>query len=183
MLNRLQRAAPYIVLQICVMYFYHLSTQFDYMAPAGRIGPDAWPKMILVLMGGVCVYEIVKNLLVGESFSAAGLLEKLMTDADAGAEGANQPNYPLRLWAGIGLTIVYILTIDILGFFIASSSYLALFMVIGRYYRWGVIAGTSLLGSLSIMFIFMKIVYVSLPLGTGPFLAVSTALLSVMGVH
>jgi len=183
MLNRLQRAAPYIVLQICVTYFYYLSTQLDFTAPAGRIGPDAWPKMILVLMSAACVYEIVKNLLVGKSFSAAGLLEKLMANADAGAEPANPPNYPLRLWAGIGLTIVYILTIDILGFFIASSGYLALFMVVGRYYRWRVIASTSVLGSLVIMFIFMKIVYVSLPLGTGPFLAVSTALLTVMGVH
>jgi len=183
MLSRLQRAAPYIVLQICVMYFYHLATQFDFMAPPGRIGPDAWPKMILVLMGAACVYEIVKNLLVGESFSAAGLLDKLMTDAGAGEEAANQPSYPLRLWGGIGVTIAYILLIDTLGFFIASSTYLALFMAIGGYKRWRVIVSTSVLGSLVIMFIFMKIVYVSLPLGSGPFLTVSTALLTVMGVH
>jgi putative tricarboxylic transport membrane protein len=183
MLNRLQRAAPYIVLQICVMYFYYQSTQLDFVAPAGRIGPDAWPKMILLLMSAACVYEIVKNLLLSKSFSAAGLLEKLIANADDGTGSAKQPNYTLRLWAGICLTIVYILTIDILGFFIASSSYLALFMVVGRYYRWRVIASTSVLGSLVIMFIFMKIVYVSLPLGTGPFLALSTALLSVMGVH
>lgn len=183
MLNRLLRASPYIVLQICVVYLYNVATRFDYSAPAGRIGPDAWPKLILVLMGGVCVYEIAKNLLVGESFTAAGLLDKLMKDAGAGEDGASQTSYPLRLWAGIGLTIAFILSIDKLGFFIATSAYLALFMAIGRYRRWGVIACTSLLGSLAIMFVFMRIVYVSLPLGTGPFLAISSALLAVMGVH
>ncbi len=183
MLNRLLRAAPYILLQICAIYLYNVAVRFDYTAPAGRIGPDAWPKLILVLLGAACVYEIVKNLLVGESFDAAGLLGKLMKDAGAGEDGASQASYPLRLWAGIGLTIAFILSIDTLGFFIATSAYLALFMAIGRYRRWGVIAGASLLGSLAIMFVFMKIVYVSLPLGTGPFLAVSGALLAVMGVR
>lgn len=183
MLNRLLRASPYIVLQICVMYLYSVAVRFDYTAPAGRIGPDAWPKLILVLMGAACVYEIVKNLLVGDSFTAAGLLDKLMKDAGAGEDGASQISYPLHLWAGIGLTIAYILSIDKLGFFIATSAYLALFMVIGRYRRWRVIASSSLLGSLAIMFVFMKIVYVSLPLGTGPFRAISSALLAVMGVH
>ncbi len=183
MLNRLLRASPYIVLLIGAMVFYHLATQIDYAAPAGRIGPDAWPKLILILLGAACAYGIVKSLLVRESFEAAGLLGKLMKDAGAGEEGDSQPVYPLRLWAGIGLTIVYILAISTLGFFIATSAYLALFMVIGRYRRWRVISSTSLLGTLVIMFVFMKVVYVSLPLGTGPFLTVSTALLAVMGVR
>lgn len=183
MLNRLLRASPYIVLLICAMYLYHLATQFDYTAPPGRIGPDAWPKLILVMLGAVCVCEIVKNLLVGESFTASGMLDKLMQDAGAEEEEANRPGYPLRLWAGIGLTVVYTLLMETLGFFVASSAYLALFMIIGQYTRWRVIAAASVLGSLAIMFIFMKIVYVSLPLGVGPFKVVSIALLAVMGVR
>ena len=42
---------------------------------------------------------------------------------------------------------------------------------------------SSLLGALVLMFIFMKVVYVSLPLGTEPFSAVSLWLLATMGVH
>jgi putative tricarboxylic transport membrane protein len=42
---------------------------------------------------------------------------------------------------------------------------MALFMWVGRYRRPGVIVATSLIGSLAFMFMFMKIVYVSLPLG------------------
>jgi hypothetical protein len=55
--------------------------RIDFPAAPGRIGPDFWPKSILVLLGLVCVYEIIKNLLVGETFTAAGLLEKLMKDS------------------------------------------------------------------------------------------------------
>ncbi|MCK9381832.1 MAG: tripartite tricarboxylate transporter TctB family protein [Sulfuritalea sp.] len=183
MLNRLLRAAPYIVLQIAAMYFYQLAGKIEFPATPGRIGPDFWPKSILVLLGLVCVYEIIKNLLVGESFTAAGLLEKLMKESPEGESEESLPSYPLLLAGGIGLTIVYVATIDIFGFFLATSTYLALFMAIGRYRNWAVIGAGSVLGSLLLLFVFMKLVYVSLPLGTAPFSAVSLALLSIMGVH
>lgn len=183
MLNRLRRAAPYIVLQLAAMYLYQLAGRIDYPATAGRIGPDFWPKSILVLLGLVCVYEIVKNLLVGESFTAAGLLEKLMKEnaADQGEE--DLPSFPLRLAGGIALTIAFVGSIDTFGFFLATCAYLGLFMIIGRYRRWAVIGTASLLGALLLLFIFMKLVYVSLPLGVAPFSAVSLALLSIMGVR
>ena len=183
MLNRLRRAAPYIILQLAAMYFYQLAGRIDYPATPGRIGPDFWPKAILVLLGLVCVYEIIKNLLIGDTFSAAGLLEKLMKESAADQGEEESPDHPLLLAGGMLLTIAYVATIDIFGFFLNTCAYLALFMAIGRYRRWSVIAAASLVGSLLLMFIFMKLVYVSLPLGTAPFSAVSIALLSIMGVR
>lgn len=183
MLNRLLRASPYIVLQIAAMYFYQVAGRIDFPAAPGRIGPDFWPKSILVLLGLVCVYEIIKNLLIGETFTAAGLLEKLMKDSGEVEGEEKQRSYPLILAGGIVLTIIYVLTISSLGFFLATIAYLALFMVMGRYRNWTVIAASSVLGSLLLMFIFMKVVYISLPLGTEPFSAVSLWLLATMGVH
>jgi len=71
----------------------------------------------------------------------------------------------------------------VLGFFLATAIYLAAFMLVGRYRRYGVIAVTSVVGSLVFVFVFMKIVYVSLPLGIGPFQSVSTALMALLGIH
>ena len=183
MLNRLLRAAPYIVVQIAAMYLYQVAGRIDFPAAPGRIGPDFWPKSILVLLGLVCVYEIIKNLLIGETFTAAGLLEKFMKDSGATEGEETLRGYPLILAGGIVLTVIYVLTISTLGFFLATIAYLALFMTLGRYRRWGVIAASSVLGSLVLMFIFMKVVYVSLPLGVEPFSAVSLWLLATMGVH
>jgi putative tricarboxylic transport membrane protein len=183
MLNRLLRASPYIVVQLAAMYLYQVAGRIEFPAAPGRIGPDFWPKSILVLLGLVCFYEIIKNLLVGETFTAAGLLEKLMKDSGATEGEEKLRSYPLLLVGGIVLTIIYVATIDKLGFFLATIAYLALFMVIGRYRRWRVIAISSALGSLGLMFIFMKVVYVSLPLGVEPFSAVSLLLLRIMGVH
>jgi putative tricarboxylic transport membrane protein len=56
-------------------------------------------------------------------------------------------------------------------------------MVIGRYRRYGIVAATSVVGSLAFMFVFMRIVYVSLPLGVGPFQKLSVAILAVLGVR
>lgn len=183
MLNRLLRAAPYIVVQLAAMYLYQVAGRIEFPAAPGRIGPDFWPKSILVLLGLVCVYEIIKNLLVGETFTAAGLLEKLMKDSGANEGEETLRSYPLLLGGGIVLTVIYVASIDKLGFFLATIAYLALFMTIGRYRRWGVVAAASVFGALALMFIFMKVVYVSLPLGVEPFSAVSLWLLRVMGVH
>ncbi|MCM2306176.1 MAG: tripartite tricarboxylate transporter TctB family protein [Sulfuritalea sp.] len=183
MLNRLLRASPYVVVQLAAIYLYQVAGRIEFPAAPGRIGPDFWPKSILVLLGLVCVYEIIKNLLIGETFTAAGLLEKLMKDSGANEAEEKLRSYPLLLAGGIVLTIIYVATIDKLGFFLATIGYLALFMVIGRYRRWGVIAIASVLGALGLMFIFMKVVYVSLPLGVEPFSAVSLWLLATMGVH
>ena len=182
MLNRLLRASPYIVVQLAAMYLYQVAGRIDFPAAPGRIGPDFWPKSILVLLGLVCVYEIIKNLLIGETFTAAGLLEKLMKDSGEVEGEEKQRSYPLILVGGIVLTVIYVVTISSLGFFLATIAYLALFMVIGRYRNWTVIAVSSVLGSLTLVFIFMKVVYVSLPLGTGPFAQVSFLLMRVLGI-
>ncbi len=42
---------------------------------------------------------------------------------------------------------------------------------------------SSLLGSLAFVFVFMKIVYVSLPLGVEPFSQVSLLLMRLMGIR
>lgn len=183
MMNRLLRASPYIVVQLAAMYLYQVAGQIEFSAAPGRIGPDFWPKSILVLLGLVCVYEIIKNLLIGETFTAAGLLEKFMKDAGANEGEEKLRSYPLLLAGGILLTIIYVVTISSLGFFLATIGYLALFMIIGRYRNWTVIAVSSVLGALALIFIFMKVVYVSLPLGVEPFSAVSLWLLRIMGVH
>jgi putative tricarboxylic transport membrane protein len=56
-------------------------------------------------------------------------------------------------------------------------------MWLGRYRRPGVIASVALIGSFLFVLVFMKIVYVSLPLGVAPFQAVSLAILAMLGIR
>ena len=83
----------------------------------------------------------------------------------------------------MALTAGYVIFIQKLGFFIATALYLALFIVLGGYRRWGVVAAVSVAGTLLLLFFFMKVVYVSLPIGQEPFSAVTLFLMQVMGIR
>jgi len=186
-MRQLRKNAPYVAVFTIAACLYFLARQIDFAAPGGRIGPDFWPKVILLMAMATCVYEIVKNLLFGkEGKEMAGVLDSIVAGAPAeiAAVPEEEPGtYPRLLWSGIAMTIGYALLIETLGFFLCTFIYLAGFMLVGRYRRAGVVLATSLIGSLVFMFVFMKIVYVSLPLGQAPFTEVSFLLLRLMGIR
>ena len=187
MLSHLRKNVPYVAVFAIAAYLYYLAQQIDFAAPGGRIGPDFWPKAILLLAMATCAYEVVKNVFFGKAGGElAGVLQSIV--AEAPAEGAamtgeEQKTYPHLLLIGTAMTIGYVLLIERLGFFLCTFIYLAGFMLVGRYRRVTVVLATSLIGSLVFMFVFMKIVYVSLPLGQTPFSEVSFFLMRLMGIR
>ena len=185
---RLHRILPYAIVLAIVSFLYLLASKIDFVAPGGRIGPNFWPRVILGLTALTCIYEIVKNLFFEKKDGARdlqGVLGSVLKEVpieEAAAE-PEEKSYPHLLWAGIGLTVLYVVVISTLGFFLSTFLYLAVFMWIGRYRRIGVVLLTSLIGSLAFMFMFMKVVYVSLPHGTEPFAQVSFLLMRLMGIR
>lgn len=183
------RILPYIIVLAVTSYLYVLAGRIDFAAPGGRIGPNFWPKIILALAALTCLYEIAKNLFFtkkGEDDleGVLAIVIKDVEDKEGTDDAAEMPerSYPQLLWGGIALTIAYVVAIETLGFFLCTFLFLGLFMWLGRYRRPGVIVATALIGSLAFLFMFMKVVYVSLPLGTGPFAQVSYLLMKVLGI-
>jgi len=175
---RMHGIPPYaIVLAICG-YLFYLATGIQYSGPPGRIGPDFWPKAILLLAIATCCYEIVRRIVTARD--ARTQAPDATPDQDNGAPPAA---YPGLLVAGIALTIAYLFLIERVGFFLCTFAYLAGFMLIGRYRRFGIVFATSLAGALIFMFVFMKVVYVSLPIGQGPFAEVSLLLMKLMAIR
>ena len=176
--GKLKGIVPYAVVLALAAWLYHDSASFADVGKPGQLGPDFWPKAVLALLMAVCAIEIVRQALAAPEGGAADAAPDPKARHDD--EG---PRYPWLLAAGIALTVLYVPGMDILGFFIATVLYLAGFMVVGRYRRWRVIGITSVAGSLAFVFVFMKIVYVSLPLGVGPFRQVSTGIMAALGIH
>ena len=186
MLNRLRRTVPYVVVLVATGVLFVFANRISFIAPGGRIGPDVWPKAILGLAMLTCVFQIVKTLFFGAAGEqVAGVLESIIEKAPAGesADTGPEPRYPLLIVGGIVLTVAYVVLIERLGFFLCTFAYLAAFAWIGRYRRPLVVLASSLAGSLLFMFVFMKVVYVSLPLGQEPFSQVTFLLMRLMGIR
>jgi putative tricarboxylic transport membrane protein len=184
-IERFARAAPYGVLLALAAVLYAIAGRIEYIASGDRIGPAFWPRAILGLLGAVCAYEVIKSLLSAGAQSAGGMLQNLMESAAQSADAGGEPVRPSywRLALGIGATLAYVGLVDKLGFFLATAAYLAGFTAVGGYRRWGVTLACGVAGSLAMVLVFMKVVYVSLPLGAGPFRAMSIGLLHLLGVR
>jgi hypothetical protein len=176
MQGRLKAAAPFAALLAGAAYLFHDASHFAYSARPGELGPDFWPKAVLILLMLACGWELVTRALLRRLPA-----EPAASPADGAADQAAR--HPRLLAGGAVATFGYVLVLPAAGFFVSTALYLALFMLVGRYRRYGVIAAASLAGSLAFLFVFMRIVYVSLPLGVGPFQKLSVWILAMLGVR
>jgi putative tricarboxylic transport membrane protein len=167
----LARAAPYAALMIVAAYLYWLALQFEFPAVPGRLGPDAWPKIVLGLLLLTCVIGLV------QSFRQSG---RRADGSDAAASHAVLPGDieleedlgPSRyglVGLGFALFLAYPVALEYLGFPIATFLLMVLFMLVGQWRNYIAILLTSLIGTVVLFYIFRGIVYVSLPLGVGHF--------------
>ena len=191
MKERLRLALPHAVLLLVAGFLYYATAFIDTAASATRIGPDFWPKVIIVAMAALCLYEISKRLISGDTRDAAGLIagldrappeiEGAPATAEVPAPTPTQPN-PRKLAAGLVLIAGFVVGVAYVGFFVGTALFLALFSWIGGYRRPLPVALISVVGAFVLLVIFMRIAYVSLPLGFGPFQQLSVLLLRLIGV-
>jgi hypothetical protein len=169
----LRRTAPYIAVLAVAIVLFILAGQISYVGKAGQIGPDLWPKAVLVLAMAASVYQIVCIALRCWREPVA-FRESVATEDNS---------YTSRLLLGVGITLAYVALLTVIGFVFCTLLYLAAFMYIGRYRRHRVVLAASLIGTLVCLLIFMRFVYVSLPMGREPFSTWSHALLALLGVR
>ena len=190
MLERFRAVLPHSLMLLVAIGLYLAAMRIDAggAAAGGRIGPDFWPKIVIAFMGLLCLYEIVKRLFLHGGSSARGLTEGLQhnpAEAEAAAEEAAEPEreYPRLLWAGTALIVGYVAVVPWLGFFVTTTLFLAAFTWLGGFRRPLIAAAVSALGAFALVVVFMRVAYISLPLGAGPFHDLSTALLALIGVR
>jgi putative tricarboxylic transport membrane protein len=175
--EKLKRIVPYIIILFVSLYFYYLAGHFRFSAKPGNLGPDFWPKLLLALTVVACVYEIIKTAF----FLKVAPLKKAAEEQPAKAE-SKKKTYPGLLVIGIAMTVAYAYFVTTLGFILCTFLYFALFMIVGRYRKIWAILANSLIGTLVLVVIFMKIVYVSMPLGQEPFSGVTFFVLKMLGI-
>jgi putative tricarboxylic transport membrane protein len=171
-----KKVIPYAVIFFVCAYFYYLADQFKYAARPGHLGPGFWPKALLGLTMVVCLYKVIK-------ITFRRKAEPVSPSPQVKTEKVKEKkSYPALLVIGIAMTVAYVFLVSYLGFVLCTFLYFAGFMFVGRYRNTWAILGNSVVGTLALLFIFMKVVYVSLPLGQGPFSTFSLFIMRMMGI-
>jgi len=183
---RLRALLPYVLVLAAAAVLGYTASHFAYTPRGDRPGPDVWPRAILVLLAVACIVRIVSVLRRTADRAPKSLQDVIAADtrpADDGDDAPEPRQYPLLLATGIALTILYVALLGTLGFFVDTVLYIAALTRTGRYKRWPIIVAVAFGGALVFMFIFMKVVYLSLPIGQPPFATVSLLLMQWMGVR
>jgi putative tricarboxylic transport membrane protein len=178
MRQRLRAALPYLVVLGVGAFLYYSAENFEFEEGSGRIGPGAWPKLILLLLLGSALWGLVSTSLRG------GGSAQRSTEQDETEALIRPPEiYPSLVWLAVAATVGYLIIMPFIGFFLATIVYSFLLIYLGHYRRRPHVALISLAIAFGFMFMFMRVVYVALPVGVTPFDSVSYALMAAMGVH
>ena len=133
------------------------------VAREGQLGPGFWPRVALLGLIAAC---------------GAKAAEEWRRGAHAGEPGA--PERPeistVALVVGVGLIVAYVLLAPLLGFALVTALFIAAFMALGGMRSPAAIAGSAVLGTVGLLYLFVKLVYLPLPKGDGPFEPITLAL-------
>ena len=180
--RRLQAVFPYLITLAAAGVLWALTGAITYSERAGQIGPSFWPRVAIVVMAAAALIEIVRKLaspsLESEVSGIGDALEGAAGVAGEVGEQDDAPRVPLLLIGAMVLTLAYGVLVATLGFTLSTFLFLVLFTYLGRYRNHAVIWLGSALGTLVFAFVFLKLVYVSLPRGSAPFDRVTDAVLA-----
>lgn len=181
------RSAPFVALLCAAAYLFTLTRQFDFPRAPDRLGPEVWPQAILALLTIACAIGIGRSLLARRGPEPP--VSQQVGEAPSRQSGRalpDAPGAPSRyglVALGFMLFLAYPVALEYLGFPIATFLLMALFMVVGQWRNPLGAAAAGAVGALGLFYVFRGLVYVSLPLGAGPFQTATLWIAGLMGMR
>jgi putative tricarboxylic transport membrane protein len=132
----------------------------DEVAREGQLGPGFWPRAVLIGLALACVAKLVQG-----------------WRAPAGPPAVDRPELSTpKLVAGLASIAGSVAAAPVLGFPLATALFVAGFMLLGGTRSAAGIIAAAGLGTVALLYLFVKVVYLPLPKGDGPFEALTLAL-------
>ncbi|MGQ9368185.1 tripartite tricarboxylate transporter TctB family protein [Azospirillum sp. ST 5-10] len=137
------------------------------------VGPDGWPRALII---GVLLC------------SAAWILRELwmaarVRPAAAAPEEAAEPYDHVMAWTGMGIVVVYTAAIPALGFPVATLLFLGAWCVLGGVRRPLTVGLVGVLGTVVLLYVFVRLAHMPLDRGAGVFDGVTIALYRAIGIY
>jgi putative tricarboxylic transport membrane protein len=140
----------------------------DAMVPRGQLGPGFWPRLVLIGLAVACLLKLREERRAGSGEAASPVLLPPVSGA--------------RLALGMACILAYVVAAPRLGFALATAAFIATFMVVAGARRVPGIAATALLGTVILLYTFIKLVYLPFPKGDGPFERLTLGLYRALGI-
>ena len=161
-----RRVAAPLLGAVLAAALYPGTWNLDGLAREGQLGPGFLPRVALIGLGLACVAKVV------EEWRRARLLGER-------APGASDPRPPLaraKLAASIAAVVGYVLLTPLAGFPLVTALFIAAFLLLCGMRSPRAIVANTVIGVLALLYLFVKVVYLPLPKGDGPFEAITLAL-------
>lgn len=160
--------APLLGLVVSVVLLV-LAGDLDRFGRQGQLGPGFWPKVVLIGLSLACLAKLVGDWRArGREGSVAAV------PAPPVARGT--------LALAILLIVLYALVTPLLGFPLTTAAFIALFMALAGTRSVPTIAASAVIGTVGLLYLFVKAVYLPLPKGDGPFEALTVGLYRALGI-
>jgi len=151
----------------------------DDMARGDQLGPGFWPRLALAGLAVACAVKVIAELRRRPGNRGAARPEA--TPGPAPPE-PDQAGPARRLAVAIALIMLYVLATPAIGYPLATAGFIVAFMRLGGGRSpWG-LAASAVLGTVGLLYVFLKVVYLPLPKGAGPFEAMTVALYRALGI-
>jgi putative tricarboxylic transport membrane protein len=164
---------PLAAAVVCaVLALRYVAPGVDLAAMArGAIGPATWPKTMLLAAGAAAAMLAVLRLL--EALSLRG----------PRASSPQEDYHEGRSAGAIGLLVAYGVAIPLVGFAWSTLVFLAGWLALGGVRRPRTVALISVLGTLGVLYFFVKLSVMPLDRGKGVFEQATVALYRLLGIY
>jgi len=143
-----------ILIFLLAVFFYVLSGRLDENPIEGQLGAFFWPKAILILLMLSCAFKVL------ESFKGIG-----KGVADTGLEEQAPEVNTGKLILMIVVLLAAVVCMETIGFSLCNFIFLLVFMRIAGLKKKTHLLLISLLGTVLLLYLFVKVVYLPLPKG------------------
>ena len=175
----LQLLPEVAVLCLCVVLWIPTN---QFTSTVGGPGPALYPRALIILLAVAMVVRLTQHL----REHRAGVVptpvdEEAPPEEGAEFDGALVDNR--RVLVAIAFSILYVLATLFLGWLIATFVFSIVFLAMAGKRNPLIVVPVALVFAFGFSYVFVKIVYISLPTGSGVFDLITVRLFELMGIY
>jgi len=167
---------PEFLILAGTVYLFFKAGDFSSRQQPGQLGPAFWPRLVAVGLGVALVVRIV------QVFREHNLpVVRVASEFDDIEDDDVEVNWRSAAIA-MGLALGYVVATMFLGYMFATMTFLGAFIWAGGQRKW-VTPVVAVVGGLVMTYVFVGVVYVSVPTGVGVFDTATVAVYRLLGIQ